>query len=322
MSRFKMRSAWLALGVLLAGCSPGSAAVAPSATPTQTVFLTAYHTPTPSPSPSGLPPSATPIPSSTPTPRTYVVKNDDDMVGIAFQFGVSVSALKTANPKVHPNYMGAGTVLVIPPAATPTRSTGTPQATPTQEPPSFTVSSPSCYLDAQAGLWCLALARSLGAPLENISVLFRLAPAASGKVIEQTVSAPLDLLNPGTDLPVEVYFGQVSGSYAVDAQPAGDLPQNSSGSRYAPVKVENVSTQIDGISARVQGDVTLASGDSPASRVWVLATAYGPDGRPVGLRKWESPQGLAPGGRIPFDLTIYSLGPAIDHVSLLVEGLG
>jgi LysM repeat protein len=46
--------------------------------------------------------------------KTYRVQKGDTMWAIAKEFGVTVAALKKANPKVNPNAMRIGTILVIP----------------------------------------------------------------------------------------------------------------------------------------------------------------------------------------------------------------
>lgn len=308
------------LAALLGSCA-AAATLTPQPTPTLTPAVAAYRTPTPSPSPSGRPPTATAIPSATPTLLTYAVKTADDMFGIAYQFGISVSALKTANPKVHPNYMGVGTVLVIPVTPTPPSSKGTQSIQPTPASPDFTLSPPHCYADAAGGLWCLALARSgKGMELENVSAVFRLSPAGGGKTLEQTVYAPLNVLPGDAALPVAAYFDPPApAAAAVDAQPADALPLASGDTRYPAAQVQGVQIQINGGSGLVTGTVRLAQGGTTAREIWVLAAAYDSGGNPVGLRKWESPTGLSGEAQLPFTLSVYSLGPAIDHVVVLAE---
>jgi hypothetical protein len=56
-----------------------------------------------------------------------------------------------------------------------------------------------------------------------------------------------------------------------------------------------------------------------ADVIWLAAVAYAADGRVVGVRKWEADQGLAAGEKLPFEMSIFSMGPPIDHVDTLVE---
>jgi hypothetical protein len=320
----RIHAGWLALaaGLILAGCSSAPETVKPSATPSPTPALTAYQTPTPTPTPSGRPPTATPRPTATATIFKYTLKKDDEMFGLALRFGVSVSAIKTANPSVHPNYMGAGMVLIIPITPMPATPSKTPAGTSSPSAQQVSLSAPNCYLDAQGGLWCLALAHNPGrSRLESPSAVFRLAAGGQGQPAEQTIYSPLNVLAGGAALPIAAYFPPpVSGRPAVEAQPGDSLPLADGDPRYPAVETQSVQTQVDGLSAAVKGEVVLGKGASAAKQVWVLAVAYDTAGNPVGLRKWESPGGLAPGSPLPFNLNVYSLGPLIDHVDVLVEG--
>jgi hypothetical protein len=56
------------------------------------------------------------------------------------------------------------------------------------------------------------------------------------------------------------------------------------------------------------------TGGQGADLVWVLAVAYGEDGQVVGFRRWESA-----GDEDEFEFWVYSLGPEIARVELLVE---
>jgi LysM repeat protein len=91
--------------------------------------------------------------------------------------------------------------------------------------------------------------------------------------------------------------------------------------RYLKAEVQLSQQTIDpgGSQARLQGQVKLPAGSQPANTVWVLAVAYGESGEVVGFRKWEAPTKLAPGASLPFDITVYSLGPPIQKLDVLVE---
>jgi nucleoid-associated protein YgaU len=96
---------------LVAACGGG-------ATPTPAPTAVATPAPTdiflPSPEPTAGPTQA-PGPDETAAAGTkYKVKKGDTMWAIAEKFGVTLKALKAANPDVDPTTMRVGTVLVIP----------------------------------------------------------------------------------------------------------------------------------------------------------------------------------------------------------------
>ena len=108
-----------------------SAPPAAEATPAPATPDSTPTTPTPTPTP------ATPAPTPTPAPttgtQTYTVKPGDTMHALARRFGVSVSAIASANGIANPNILKAGEVLRIPTAQTPAQTpTQTPAQTPAQ----------------------------------------------------------------------------------------------------------------------------------------------------------------------------------------------
>jgi LysM repeat protein len=87
----------------------------------------------------------------------------------------------------------------------------------------------------------------------------------------------------------------------------------------ASAQVSQQTVDASGIQARLQGLVSLPAGSPAARTVWIVVVAYGENGEMVGLRKWEAPTKLSPGTSLPFDVTVYSLGPAIQKTDVLVE---
>jgi len=103
----------LAIGLvtlgLVAACGGGA---------TPTIAPTPVLTPTPSDLLAPSEPSAEPSsPTEEPTASAgtkYKVRKGDTMWAIAQEFGISLKALREANPDVDPKQMRVGTVLVIP----------------------------------------------------------------------------------------------------------------------------------------------------------------------------------------------------------------
>jgi hypothetical protein len=79
----------------------------------------------------------------------------------------------------------------------------------------------------------------------------------------------------------------------------------------AALKETNIDISPDRLAARVVGRVEIQGGE--AGTLWVLAVAYDDAGNVIGVRRWESQ------GQTDFDFRVYSLGPSIAEVGLLVE---
>ncbi|MDQ4077039.1 MAG: LysM peptidoglycan-binding domain-containing protein [Chloroflexota bacterium] len=113
---------------------PTATALLPTAVPTVEVALVPSSTTTPAPSP-------TATVTATPAPNLYTVKQGDIARVIASNYGVTLEALRAANPGVNLDSLTIGDTLVIPPSnvagqATSTATTVTlqPSATPTPIP--------------------------------------------------------------------------------------------------------------------------------------------------------------------------------------------
>jgi len=306
-------SVFLILILFLTAC-----ASQPTLSPTQASNLIPYLTVTSQAStqtPEGLVPLTTPLPS--PTPFTYTITQGETMSSVAFKFGVSLDGLQAANPEVNPNTMSIGQVLRIP------SDPANPSGEPTPTPAPFVIQQIKCYPTIDKGMWCFVLAYN-DTPdfMENLSAQVTLVDSNQSVIARQTALLPLNILPPNTAMPLTVYF---SPDIPFDAKPQVQvitairlLPNDS---RYIPAMVNNTLVQVgaDGHSAQVSGQVLSLSQTSAAKEVWVAATAYSADGSVIGVRRWESSTSLNPGGSIPFELLLSSIGGMIDRVEFAVE---
>jgi LysM repeat protein len=99
---------------LLSSCSQATIQVTPTILPTG--MLTPYHTVTSSPiSATSTIVVVIPVtPAPTATPFLHTITNDDTMLGIAYQYGITLEELQTANPGIDPHFLSVGKQLVIP----------------------------------------------------------------------------------------------------------------------------------------------------------------------------------------------------------------
>ena len=114
----RLRLAFLLTVVLtFAACGGGGATPIPSPSASPKPSPSDIFAPSAAPSEAASPePPASPEPSTPPgAAGTYTVKKGDTMIKIAAKFGISVAALKAANPTVVPTLMKIGAVLTIPP---------------------------------------------------------------------------------------------------------------------------------------------------------------------------------------------------------------
>ncbi len=330
-----MQFGWMGVGLLLVlmavGCQVSEAINFPTATSTSTMgSLQVYASQTPTALKTERPAaaSATPIPLPSATPFLYQVKLEDSMLGIAFRFGVTLQALKEANPEVNPNIMSVGQMLVIPIDPEAAAQAGDGEA---DEPLDIRLGEVVCYPAEGDGRWCLVVIQNRSEQAAaNVQIGFS-EPVTSqaATTSELNVSPALDRIPAGASLPVAVFLpgGGAEAGNTVTARLLAAQPGPLEDPRYWQAEMLNEIIQVsaDGRSALISGEVQAAG---PVRRFWVTAAGYRA-GIPVGLRRWEieieceatpetTPQ---PCGPAAFAFSLYSLGPEIEQVVLFVEAL-
>ncbi len=280
--------------------------------------VTPYLTAIPSQTATAWPTSAlvTAPAQPTPTPFTYVVVEGDTMLGIAVRFGVTLEDLQAANPQVDPRFLSVGTILIIPLDGEVISGLASPT------PVSLSHAAPQCYLTAEGGLGCFLLVRNtLPLDVENVTALITLFNGGEAQASLQA-TAPLNRIPAGGEIPLWVVFPPpVAAGYGVSAQVLTALTISPEDERYLPAvaRVEETVFSLGGKQATVMGQITLEEGSAPAGLVWLVAVAYDADGGVVGVRRWESLAGLAAGDSLPFEMNVFSLGPPIERIQVLVE---
>jgi hypothetical protein len=237
------------------------------------------------------------------------------MSGIAEKFGVKLDDLLAANPEVSANAMSVGTTLRIP--SDPANPSGEPSPTPAP----FPIEQIACYPTTDGGMWCFMLAHNdFPDFMENVSAQVSLVDVNGGVLESQTALLPLNILPPNTSLPLAVFFPNVPADAKPQVQILTAIRLLPNDERYLPASVNNTLVQVNsgGHSAQVSGQVIL-HGVKAASQVWVTGTAYDGAGRVVGFRRWESNAGMSPGGSLPFEFLLSSVGGNIVRVEFAVE---
>ena len=316
---------WMIVMLALAGCVAGNVSlptIVPLPSDTPKIVLTPSATPQPT---NTLAPSPTtpPTPTPTPEPVTYTVTEKDDMFGVALRYGVSLDALKAANPTVIPNMMSVGTVLIIPITPTPP-STGVGQGNPTPTPDPFSplqlAMPPVCYQDALGGAYCFAqLENTSNSPVENPTVRFVLS-GADATTIEMDGILPLNILPAQETIPAVAYFpSPIQGGFDISVQITDWLPVMPDDTRYLEVGITFDQPVITDGTNFVEAAGFFDMPDGEAKYVWVLGVVYDLNGQVLGLRRWEAEVPLSTSNSIPFDFMIYAMQGEIADLKLFVE---
>ena len=307
----------------LSGCQTAPAPVAsPTGTPTPQIELTLYETA----SPTG---TATPFPTPkitqkpklpTSTPFTHSIQEGDTLSGIALRYGSSVDAILGVNPGVNPNLLVIGEEVVIPAG-----DEGAATNLPTTTPVPLALQPPQCLPANQGGLWCFVLAAAAPATppeiaLENVSAVVSV-HTQEGEIAASEVALPLlNVLQPGEMLPLMAYFAPpLPESFQVSATLLTALPASEIETQTSDT-VHNIAYSSDGLRATLMGEITLSPESVSVKEIWVVVIAYDIEGNVVGSRKLILQGEFAPGESVPFEVSVFSLGPVIAKVEVFSEG--
>lgn len=296
----------LVLVIFSAACLPSEKAT--TATSEATAELIPYQTPTPTKIPTLNANIELNLP--TPTPATYIVVKGDTLIGIATRLGISLDALKAANPGVDPRLLVPGMTLILP-SAIGAEAAGFPTPTPV----AVAIAGTKCYASAAGELWCFVIIENeLETAVENLTAVIQLLSSDGRVLASLEATPPINLLESGRTMPLVAYLADPpQGWTAVRGQlfSAYSLSEGMDYYLAASIQDENIVISDDGLFANVTGRVEIQGGD--AGTIWVLAVAYDSAGQIVGFRRWESE------GATEFETSVYSLGPEISTVDLLVE---
>lgn len=243
------------------------------------------------------------------TPRMYEVREGDTFFDIAALNNITVAMLQAANPAVDPRLLTPGTQLVIPEPDT----TVVP-AIPSPTPAAVSTDPAQCYSSAAAELWCfLLVSNENDAPLENVIGVIQVLDDEGGVLATIDAMPMLNVLAPGESMPLVAYMRTSPGGWVGARGQVVSAYLVTDTDYYLQATLNE--TQIDiseaGIAAQITGHIS--TGATAPGTAWVLAVAYASDGAVVGVYRWERQQDDA------FDFWVYSLGPKIATVDLLVE---
>ena len=245
------------------------------------------------------------------TPQVYVVVSGDTLFAIAARYEITVEVLRAANPSVDPLLLSPGIELVIPVAGA-----GSVPAIPSPTPVAAQLGPVDCYSSTLGELWCFfPVQNDNEEPLENLIGTVHLLSKDGDVLVSLEAIPPLNILPPGQAMPLVAYASQPPLDWAAArGQLRSAYSLVSENDYYLNADLVGVDIEIaeSGLSARVTGQVRVASEQQP-EELWLLAVAYDVDRKVVGMRRWAST------GETEFDFWVYSLGPQIAGVELLVE---
>lgn len=294
--------------VLLVSCGQ---VVTPSPTPMSPAVATAtspggrsVRQPTGTPLP--LPPADTATPTITPTPVVHVVQRGDTLQAIAFDYGVALDALQSANGIDDPQLLQVGQELIIP-LRTESEETTSGLLLPTPTPQPVQVQGTAFYRTPVGSLWGIGeVANTTDVALTNVQVKVMLFDSSGELVVEEDTFVAAELIPPGESSPFGLLFTTVPNwaSYqmtVVRADQAGGLAE-----AYVPILVSEVSGTPVEAQFKVGGTVKHDGSGQATRSIDIVVTTYDADGVVTGFREQtlNLDEGLTPGATADFTVLL------------------
>lgn len=305
----------------------------PSHTPTRIPSATPGSSPSPSPA---FSPEPSPTQTETPKPVTFKLGPNDDMFSIALYYGISLEALKTANPDHHPNALTVGSELIIPITPTAINPEQTDDiASETAAPAEGTQGTPGpnpdepvyasyCYRNALAAVYCFTVIKNeKDVAMENVTLRVSLSDE-TGKNAETLATTLINVIPPHSSLPAASYFPP-EWAEKLEARAALDfeLPFAEGEARYLKAEIEDQIIELlyQDKAAKISGSVAFENKKTSYLTLNILAVAWADDGSVLGMRRWSDIEGGSTSADVPFEFRVFSMAGPIARVELFVEAM-
>jgi LysM repeat protein len=329
IARMRIRLLAFLTGLLLlvAGCAQVAAGTETVPSPVLLVAPTSLLSPVALPTSADPPtpiarPTNTPIPSATPrptaTPIIYVIEEGDTLLAVAAHYGISLDAIRLANPDLRPDLLQIGQQVIIPP---PSEENGSPGSLPSPTPLPLAISGTGWYTTPVGGLWFLGeVINETGVWVENVRLGVTLY-GHSGEVLTQLDSwAAADVVAAGAAAPFGLLFGPLPETVATyETRLLASEPVTRDTVWHPGLVIKESSGQFDGTVFRI-GGMVHNEGEAPAAEVTVVATLYNSSGHITGFLRETLSGMLQPMSQASFDLWLTPAGPGTERYTVTVSG--
>ena len=264
---------------------------------------------------------STPEPELEPTivptaaPIIHIVALGETISSIALQYGLTMDAVRKANPDANPNALIVGDELVIPINGSFTITAFDPEIGRNVQ-----FSDPNCVPSRDTGVWCAVLVENLGEnDLENMIVAFSFLDLNGNLIEENYAPTMMRFSSAGSSNPA-VFFMNAAPANFIRAAPSLFSAQvvNTSSKHYLPIEVEEETRLLSGMEATISGTMRVES-DQEVDRadIWIGAAAFDAEGVLIGVRRIDSE--VATNESFSYDITVYAAESSISRVELYSE---
>lgn len=263
--------------------------------------------------------SPAPILEPTPTEHLHIIEAGDTLLDLALRYGVSLAALRAANPEAT-GLLQIGQVIRIPPPGEAGAATAVALA-PTPTPVAVQVDPPTCYETAAGMTLCLgAVENAHEEPVDRVAVEVRLlrhnggAPRAQTAMIEQAIIPPGGFAPYRAlfDLPWAEFAGATAVLVSADAAPER-------GAQLTALAIEDLNVEQNGLRFVVRASGVNTSSET-VTLLRAVTTLRATSGQVTGYRVASfSGEQLPPSMRLPLQIEIVAQTGEAASATIYIE---
>jgi LysM repeat protein len=248
----------------------------------------------------------------------YVIQEGDTLLGVAARYGISLDAIRLANPDLKPELLQIGQQLTIPPLTGDNQPLG---PMPVSTPIPLTIGNTAWYTTPTGGLWFVGeVVNETDFSVENVRLGVTVYDRDGSVAAQSDGWAAADVLATGEKAPFGMLFGpEVAEMATYDAYLLSSEPVTRDGFWNTDLTITESAGGLEDQVYRLSGTVRN-DGDVEANEVTLVVTLYDSNGRITGFLQERLDESLPAGSETAFVLWLAPVGPGSEQHLVAVSG--
>jgi LysM repeat protein len=248
----------------------------------------------------------------------YVIQEGDTLLGVAARYGISLDAIRLANPDLKPELLQIGQQLIMPPPTSDNQPLG---LLPVSTPIPVTIGNTAWYTTPTGGLWFVGeVMNETDFSVENVRVGVTVYDREGSVTAQADGWAAADVLATGEKAPFGMLFGpEVAEMATYDTYLLSSEPVTRDGFWNTDLTITESAGALEGQVYHLSGTVRN-DGDVRTDEVTLVATLYDANGRVTGFLQERLVEPLPASSETAYELWLAPVGAGSEQHLVTVSG--